>query len=559
MQKKVISCVICALMITTILGIELPKDVSAQVTEEWVARFDGPVNGLDVAYDIAVDSSGNVYVTGESQKFPGKLVDYTTIKYDTNGNELWVARYNGPGNDTDRPAAIALDSSGNVYVTGMSIGNGTAWDYATIKYDSSGNELWVARYDGPGNHPDSAKAIAINNSGNVYVTGGSDEECTTIAYDSNGVELWIARYSSPGGSGGGGNDIALDTSGNIYVTGGDIGIGLDSDFVTIKYDPNGNELWVARYNGPGNDRDISFCIELDSSGNVYVAGESFGIGTESDYATIKYDPDGNEQWVMRYNGPGDYLDVVQDMDVDPLGNVFVTGDSYGIVNHSDAATVAYDSSGNELWIARFNGPANYFECGHSIIVDDLLEKVYVTGDSYGNMIYYDIFTIAYDYNGNELWLARYDGPVNHHDGAYGVAMDSSQNVYVTGYSWGNGTSWDFVTIKYSQEKTILQASIDIDPDTLNLKSKGRWITCYINLPTGYDVNDIDISTVILEDIIQAEWGDIQNDTLMVKFDRNDVEDMLSPGTYNLKVTGELIDGTVFEGYSEEIRVIDPPK
>ncbi len=106
---------------------------------------------------------------------------------------------------------------------------------------------------------------------------------------------------------------------------------------------------------------------------------------------------------------------------------------------------------------------------------------------------------------------------------------------------------------------IITSTIDIDPDTLNLKSKGRWITCYIALPNDYDVNDIDISTVILQDTIPAGWGDVQGETLMIKFDRSEVEDMLSPGTYNLKVTGELTDGTSFEGYSDEIRVIDPPK
>ncbi len=103
-----------------------------------------------------------------------------------------------------------------------------------------------------------------------------------------------------------------------------------------------------------------------------------------------------------------------------------------------------------------------------------------------------------------------------------------------------------------------EVTIDIDPNSLNLKSKGKWITCYITLNSPYDVNDIDISKVMLEDTIPAEWGDIQGETLMVKFDRSDVENMLSPGTYNLKVTGELTDGTGFEGYSDEISVIDPP-
>jgi len=157
-------------------------------------------------------------------------------------------------------------------------------------------------------------------------------------------------------------------------------------------------------------------------------------------------------------------------------------------------------------------------------------------------------------------VARYNGPGNRHDSIKGIAIDSIGNIYVTGKSYETPYKSGYVTIKYSQEPSHIQATIDIDPDTLNLKSKGRWITCYIDLPNGYgyNVSDIDISTVMLEDTIPAEWGDIQEETLMVKFDRSDVEDMLSPGTYNLKVTGELTDGTKLEGYSDEIRVIEPP-
>jgi hypothetical protein len=114
------------------------------------------------------------------------------VKYDSSGVEQWVARYNGPGNEWDEARAIALDNSGNIYVTGQSAGSGTYEDYATVKYDSSGVEQWVARYNGPGNDEDKAYAIALDNSGNIYVTGGSmgsgtDLDYATIKYSSTGI------------------------------------------------------------------------------------------------------------------------------------------------------------------------------------------------------------------------------------------------------------------------------------------------------------------------------------------------------------------------------------
>src|SRR3990172_4425054 len=94
----------------------------AQVTEAWVARYNGLGNGLDVAYAMAADGAGNVYVTGQSVGFSYIGSDNVTIKYDTNGNQVWVARYNGSGNSNDIARAIAVDGSGNVYVTGVSRG-----------------------------------------------------------------------------------------------------------------------------------------------------------------------------------------------------------------------------------------------------------------------------------------------------------------------------------------------------------------------------------------------------------------------------------------------------
>jgi len=170
----------------------------AGITQEWVARYDGPSNGVDWSMAVAVDDSGNVYVTGGSRGI-GTDDDYATIKYNDSGIEQWVERYNGPGSAVDYANAIVVDYAGNVYVTGYSAGSGTAYDYATVKYDPCGTEQWVERYNGPGNNWDWAYAIAADSEGNVYVTGHSEgsgtfQDYATLKYDSAGTVGWIARY-----------------------------------------------------------------------------------------------------------------------------------------------------------------------------------------------------------------------------------------------------------------------------------------------------------------------------------------------------------------------------
>ncbi len=381
---------------------------------EWAARYNGSAYE-DVAYAIALDAQGNVYVTGFSY---GDNYDYCTIKYDTNGNQLWAARYDGPvDDDWDVAYAIAVDAQGNVYVTGESwVSKAVGSAYCTIKYDTNGNQLWVARYNGS-DFWEIARAIALDAQGNVYVTGWSTgisgrSNYATVKYDTNGNQLWTARYYGPAPKLDEANAIAVDASGNVYVTGRSAnGTYTDYyDYATIKYDTNGNQLWTARYDKSPFEENAAYAIALDAQGNVYVTGKSYTTAyqwTGYDYVTIKYDTNGNPLWTANYNEGGDNEEA-RAIALDAKRNVYVTGWSY-----------SYE-----------NSPSGY-------------------GDDPGGP---DCATVKYNTNGNQLWSARYKGAIKYGNTGEAIAVDAQGNAYVAGGSYGSGTYSDYSTIKYSQLK-----------------------------------------------------------------------------------------------------------
>ncbi|WP_375433974.1 SBBP repeat-containing protein [uncultured Hymenobacter sp.] len=373
---------------------------SASGQQLWEARYDGPSNSYDQATSVVVDAAGNVYVTGTS------TTDYVTIKYSTSGQQLWTARYNGPGNSADEPTDLALDAAGNVYVTGSSIGVGSGSDYATIKYDGvNGQQLWEARYNGAGRSVDQASSLVLDAAGNVYVTGASygRSDYVTLKYSASGQQLWEARYSGISNGNGSAADIAVDAAGSVYVTGYSLGGSSGYDYATVKYSASGEQQWVNRYNGTSGRNDWATKLAVDAAGNVYVTGRSYsGEGfSSSDYATLKYSASGQQLWSARYNGPGNGADVATDLAVDAAGNAYITGysDNSASSESYDYATLKYAAvSGQQLWTARYNGASNGVDQANSIVLD-ATGNVYVTGYSVSSDTNSDYITLKYAQTG----------------------------------------------------------------------------------------------------------------------------------------------------------------
>ncbi|MEK7706725.1 MAG: SBBP repeat-containing protein, partial [Verrucomicrobiota bacterium] len=372
----------------------------------WTNRYNGPGIGGDYCRAAVVDGDGNVFVTGGSSG--SSSTDYLTIKYSSAGVPLWTNRFNGPGNSSDYAYAAAVDVSGNVFVTGSSYVSGSANNYATIAYSSTGVPLWTNYYNGPGNNYDIPYRVVVDGGGNVFVTGysvgsGSSEDYATIAYSSAGAPLWTNRYNGSGNGNDEARDLVVDGSGNVVVTGGS-----ESDYVTIKYSSAGVPMWTNRYSGPGNGDDFAFAVATDDSGNLFVTGQSVGSGSFYDYATIAYSGAGVPLWTNRYNGTGNGDDCANAIAVDGSGNVFVAGQSSD-GSFFDYATVAYSGAGVPLWTNRYNGPGNDDDIARAVAVDGA-GNVFVTGYSYATNGVADYATIGYASTGVPLWTNRYDGP-----------------------------------------------------------------------------------------------------------------------------------------------------
>ncbi len=503
---------------------------------DWETRFDGSGTGMDEAIAMAIDNIGNTYVTGFSFDNVSNM-DFATLKYNSSGAPLWASRYDGGSNGIDKPVAIAVDNSGNVFVTGSSQGSGTGYDILTIKYSPSGTALWTARYNGTANGDDYASGIAIDASGNSYITGsseggGSGKDYVTIKYNSSGVQQWATRYNGSSNSNDYASAIAIDGTGNTYVTGRAIGSGTMEDICTVKYNSSGAQQWVSVYNGTSNDSDEASCIALDISGNVIVAGKSKSSISNFDFITIKYNSSGSQQWQASYNGTSNGNDEITSIAVDNSGNVLVTGNAKNLSTDYDYVTIKYNKLGSVQWTNSYNGTSNKTDKALSISVD-LSGSSYVTGFSEDIITGRNYGTLKYNSNGIFQWIQKYNYIDNDTDQAAVCKVDTSGNVFVTGFSTSAQSKQDFYTTKYKQDKNLqLKALIEGFYDETSGKMISDTMKVYMrNSFSPYSI--IDSSTSVLDSLGNGTFGfkNVQNgiNYFIVLNHRNSIETWSAAG------------------------------
>lgn len=422
----------------------------AQPTQEWVARYERPSGSSGIANQMALDKVGNCYVLGNTGANGGVMV---LIKYNSSGDTAWTRTYPQTGN-----VGVVADSIGNVYITGYFGPSFGPYNIVTIKYNPGGVQQWLKIYDSGGN--DECRDIAMDKTGNVYIGGFSDNQSLIIKYNVNGDTVWIRKYGEP-------NyrfpviDLELDYQNNIYITGKRIHTTNNSGAqFTIKYDSNAILKWI---NSPlVTQMEFSVKLGIDNFGNVYVTGGSFS----GKILTIKYNSNGNEVWQRIYDGPASGTDTPKDLKIDQNNDVIITGYTIESGNFGNYVTVKYDSSGDSLWVRKFSGPNNENDESYSLALDDS-NNAYVTGRSFGNFSDWDYVTIKYNTNGMQQWIKRYPDELGGGGIAYQVGIDHFNNIFVTGIGHSSGIS-GYITVKYSQTVGVITISNNL-PDKYELK------------------------------------------------------------------------------------------
>jgi len=493
---------------------------TASGNQQWIKYDDR--GDRDRATALTLDPSGNLLITGQSNN--GDNDDFWILKYTPNGIPLWQKAYDFV--DDDRALAIATDASGNVFVTGQSDQNFNAtrnWDIATVGFSSNGNPLWVARYDGQESQDEFPTAIATDESGHVFVTGRGDNdpgttidnEIVTFQYQAfNGTEQWRAIYPGPINRDNGSTAINSDGNGGCVL----VGYAEDStafrNALFVNYSNTGLQLWEKQFNGTGDNNDSVRHLGVDNAGNVYAAGFTVSNGDNRNLTLMHFNADGsyacryvengsavsayddaqglimgNDEspivmgyvknsgssndiylakfnatcdtiWDKNVNGAANGSERAYDMISDGSGNLLLTGRSdqqAGPIANDVCYTLKMrESDGATIWVKKYEADtaATKSERGVVIKAQDA-NQVYVLGRAF-NGLDYDVFLLKYDGNGNQLWAKPWTANLSN-DIPVDMALDVSGNIYLLANTSPNveDSVHDMVLLKYSTSGNLL--------------------------------------------------------------------------------------------------------
>ncbi|KYC39582.1 hypothetical protein WA1_21740 [Scytonema hofmannii PCC 7110] len=373
------------------------------LSQKWIRQTG--TEGDDSSYSVAVDGTGNVYMTGYTDGSLGGTLagsqDIWVTKYNSDGAIQWKRQLDTAGKEFSYSVA---DSVGNVYITGFTSGalegsNKGGIDAWVGKYHSDGTEQWKKQLGTAGD--DFSNSVTVDSAGYVYITGHTDNSLGgTNAGD---IDAWVAKYDSGGtiqwkkqlGTSklDVSNGIAIDNASNVYVTGftsgalGGMNAGSVDAWVT-KYDGSGTWQWTKQLGTEGED--YSNSITVDTALNVYIVGDTSGsvgkINAGGQDAWIaKYGSNGELQWKKQLGSAGD--DFAYGVVTDSAGYVYITGDTDDALGGTnaggiDAWVAKYDSNGNPLFIRQFGTEGDDFSNGIAVASGG---HVYITGDTDGGL------------------------------------------------------------------------------------------------------------------------------------------------------------------------------
>ena len=429
-----------------------------------MATYNGTGTGSFYAIKNTMDKFGNLIISGRTG------FDYITLKYDNSGNLMWSRIYDGGVGSDDAPRDMTVDDSGYVYVTGYSYegtsNGGVNW--LTIKYSKDGELIWKRSLDWTGHKSDDPNSLALDKNYNVYVTGYGfvgpppllKEDLVLAKYDINGEFQWAESLSSSSTASSVGYSVLTDDSNNVIVS------GYTGNRVAVaKYDGMGNIIWNREFFRNSGNLVSPLYSKLDYENNIILTG-FYSVASQSNFVTLKYDRNGNLLWSRIFDSPVGTLDIANDICLDQNNNIFITGRTFTNF-YNDIFVLKYSSSGDTLWLRTFD--AGYaFDDEAKSIKSDSLGNTYLTGNIQTPTASNDIITLKYDLSGNLVWQKIYSTSSNPTGQDFGItiSLDNFFNVYVSGSCVLSSGYYGITSIKYSQ---LTNANINSIPSQSEYK------------------------------------------------------------------------------------------